>query len=148
MTITKWEQDGMPIAERGRRGKPSLYRLVDVDAWRQQREEKATNTGVASVSLERARRDRAQAVLAEQMARIRARDWLPREEVARQLQEEIDAAKAKLLSWESTLAHRLYRAAVNEKLPGVERVLHVAVREVLLELSTMEPTSQVAATAT
>ena len=27
MTVTKWEQLGMPIAKRGRKGRPSLYAL-------------------------------------------------------------------------------------------------------------------------
>src|SRR4051812_43851721 len=34
-TITKWERDGMPVAKKFHRGKPSLFDLNAVNAWRE-----------------------------------------------------------------------------------------------------------------
>lgn len=140
MTVTKWERDGLPVATRGRRGKPSRYREVVVRAWLQQREEAAKQPGSAfDLVKERSRRERAQAVLAEQAFSMRARDLLPREEVERAWAAEVAAVRAKLLAWPMTLADQVHRAAVLEGLPGVERVLHEAVRQALRELAEPPP---------
>jgi phage terminase Nu1 subunit (DNA packaging protein) len=139
MTITKWEQTGMPTASRGRRGKPSRYREVVVRAWLQQREEAAKQPGsVFDVAKEKAGLSREQADLTRQTRLMRARDLLPRDEVERIWTAEITAVRAKLLAWPMTLADQVHRVAVLEGLPGVERVLHEAVRQVLRELA--EPT--------
>ena len=50
-TVTKWERDGMPIAERGTRGRPSRYRLPEVVAWYVNRELKARGVGVDLAAL-------------------------------------------------------------------------------------------------
>jgi hypothetical protein len=64
MTVTKWEQDGMPTAVRGRKGKPSVYRESDVRAWLDAREASAQKTGQVDVAQERARKERAQGLRA------------------------------------------------------------------------------------
>lgn len=136
MTVTKWERDGLPVAQRGRRGKPSLYRETAVRAWLQQREQAAAQPGTATdLAIERARRERAQAILAEQAFSIRARDLLPREDVERVWAAEVSAVRAKLLAWPTTLADQVHRVAVLEGLAGVERVLNDSVRQVLRELA-------------
>ena len=37
-TVTNWERHGLPIAERGRKGRPSRYRLAEVQRWIRARE--------------------------------------------------------------------------------------------------------------
>lgn len=134
-TVTKWERAGLPIAKRGRRGKPSRYDETEVRAWLQQRDEAAHKAAALDPFQERARKDRAQAILAEQMHAIRARALLPREEVERTWGAEVSAARAKLLAWPLMIADRVYRVATLEGIVGVERVLREAVNEVLRELS-------------
>ncbi len=136
MTITKWEQAGMPIATRGRKGKPSRYRETVVRSWLQQREEDAQRPGsVTDVAKEKARLAREQADLTLQTRMMRARDLLPREEVERAWTAEVAAVRAKLLAWPATLADQVHRAAVLDGLGGVERVLNEAIRNVLRELA-------------
>jgi len=137
-TITKWEREGMPIAKRGARGRPSFYDEAEVRAWRQEREEAAlAGTGGLNPAQERARRERAQAVLAEQMYQIRMRDLLPRIEVERVWSGEIAAVRTLLMSMPVTLADQLHRAAL-AGVPAVEKVLEDAVHNVLMELANPE----------
>lgn len=131
-TVTKWEQNGLPITERGRKGKASQYRELDVRAWLAAREEGATRPGPLE---DRARKERAQAILAEQMFQIRARDLLPRLEVEKVWGAEVAAVRAKLLAWSTTLADKVGRAFTTDGIPGVERVLQAAVADVLTELA-------------
>jgi hypothetical protein len=135
MSITKWERDGMPIAERGARGRPSLYDELAVRAWIQARDAAAKAGKLVDVAQERAKKERAQAALAEQTYQMRAGDLIPREEWERAKIAENVAIKAHLLGWAATLADRVFRAATLEGLAGVEKVLGDAVREVLRELA-------------
>jgi phage terminase Nu1 subunit (DNA packaging protein) len=134
-TITKREREGMPVAKRGARGRPSLYSELAVRAWLQQRDEAARQSGTTDLNADRARKERAQAALAEQAYAIRMRDLLPREEVEKAWHEEVAAVRTLLLAWPSTIADQVYRAALTERLPGVERALSDAVRAVLRELA-------------
>lgn len=136
MTVTKWERDGMPIAERGGKGRPSKYDEAIVRAWLKTRDDSAkASNGFVDVARERARRDRAQAELAEQTFQMRSRELLPRVEVERQWEAEVVAVRAKLLQIAPAFAERVYQAAVSEGVGGVERALASSVNEVLLELS-------------
>lgn len=134
-TLTKWEREGLPIAERGRKGKPSLYREVDVRAWLAAREEAAQTGGVVDVARERARKDRAQAVLAEQTYQIRAKELLPRVDVEKTWAAEVSAVRTRLLSWSTTIADRVHRAGTLHGVAGVERELRDATEDVLRELA-------------
>ena len=136
MTITKWEREGMPITERGRRGKPSRYSVPAVAAWLDQREEAARIGTSLDLVQERARKERAQAILAEQTVAIRAGELVPRAETERVWIAEIVAVRAKLLAWPATLSNQLHRERIRDGAAGLERVLKIAVDEVLLELST------------
>lgn len=82
-TVTKWERDGCPVAERGRKGKPSLYREADVRGWLAAREEAAKNGGAVDLARERAAKEHWQAMLAEQTHRARALELLPCVDVER-----------------------------------------------------------------
>ena len=137
MTITKWEQHGMPVAERGRRGRPSLYRLLDVEAWLKQREESSKVVGgsIFDVQKARAEKDVAQAKLAEQTFQMRAGELLPRVDVEKAWASEISAVRTMLLSWATTLADRLHRAATLEGVAGVEQMLEEEIHGVLRELA-------------
>lgn len=135
ITITKWGQAGLPVAEPGRQGKPSLYSEADVRKWLTDREKKARNNGTLDVAQERARKERAQAILAEQTVAIRAKDLVPVDQVEKAWAAEVSAVRAKLLSWPTTISDSIHREAKLHGLEGVERVIKAAVEELLLELS-------------
>ena len=143
-TVTKWEQAGMPVAEPGRKGKPSLYSEPEVRKWLAAREKTAQSTGVHDVARERARKEKAQAILAEQTVAIRASDLVPRVQVERAWAAEVSAVRAKLLAWPSTISDRLYRESVVRGVKGVERVIKEAVDGLLRELSTPKEPEKVA----
>lgn len=134
-TIMNWEQSGMPVSEPGRRGIPSLYSEADVQKWLADREKTARENGMLDVAQERARKERAQAILAEQTVAIRARDLVPADQAVKAWAAEVSAVRAKLLSWPATISDSIFRAATLNKLEGVERVIKDAVEELLLELS-------------
>ncbi len=134
-TVTKWEQDGLPIAKRGRKGKPSTYRESDVKAWLEAREAAASKSGMVDVAQERARKENAQAKLAEQTYQVRARTLLPAEEVARLWSAEVTAVRSVILSSYTTHADRVYRAATVDGLAGVELALKDLAYEILRELA-------------
>src|SRR3970040_1004384 len=97
-TITKWQQQGMPIAARGRRGRAALHSLPAVIEWRH-RTEAARQTGAEVVSLgaARARLAKAQAEKWERENRKRTGELIERAVVVREGQNMIFAAKTKLL---------------------------------------------------
>ncbi len=134
-TIKKWEQDGMPVAERGARGKPSHFDRVAVEAWLHTREIARQTSDVASLQLERSRRERAQALLALQTYQMRAKELLPRAEVDRVWSQHVSAVRAKLLSLPVVIADRVHHAAKLDGVASVERILNEAVRDVLRELA-------------
>lgn len=143
-TVTKWEQDGMPVAERGRRGRASQYLEVEVRAWLAAREDAAKQSGTVDVAQERARKERAQAQLAEQTHLMRSRKLLPEHEVAAAWSSEVSAVRAVILASYTTHADRVHRAATLEGLPGVERALKDLAYEVLRELADPTRAAEVA----
>lgn len=135
-TVTKWEREGLPVAARGRKGKPSKYSEAEARAWLEAREEAAKQPGAAlDLVQERARKEHWQALLAEQTHKARERELLPRAEVEKAWGAEVASVRAKLLAWPAMLADRVHRAATLDGLPGVERVLHESVRDVLRDLA-------------
>jgi len=134
-TVTKWERDGLPIAVRGHRGKPSQYREVEVRAWLKAREEDKSRGEPLSFAREHARKTRWQALLAEQQYLMRARELLPRVEVEKTWGTEVAAVRTLILSSYVTKADRVFNAATLEGLPGVERTLKEIAYEVLRELA-------------
>ena len=132
-TIRSWARRGMPIARRGRRGDktcPSLYHEVDVRQWREKRESERQELTQA-----RARKDRAQALLAEQTVRLRARGLVWRVDADRVWAAEVDRICRNLRSWVKPLSRRLSKAASGGGLPAVQAALETAVHEKLTELS-------------
>ena len=135
LTVTKWEQAGMPVVEPGRKGKPSLYSEADVKKWLAAREKAARNNGTLDVTQERARKERAQAILAEQTVAIRAKELVPVDQVEKTWAAEVSAVRAKLLSWPATISDSIHREAKLHGLEGVGRVVKASTEELLLELS-------------
>ena len=125
----------MKCAEPGRKGKPSLYYEPEVREWLANREKAAQNNGTVDVARDRARKERAQAGLAEQMAQIRARELVPAAKVELAWSAEVAAARAILLAWPSTISDRLYRESSVTGVKGIERVIKEAVEGLLRELS-------------
>lgn len=135
-TITKWEHEGLQPAVRGRRGRPSLYRESDVRAWVAARDAAASNLpGAKDLMAERARKERAQAVLAEQTFQARARVLLPAAEVERLWGAEIQAVRNAIIATYTTQADRLLRAATLEGVGGIEAELKAIAYELLRELA-------------
>ncbi len=138
-TVTKWEHDGLPIGQRGRRGKPSLYSEEQVRQWLEAREQTAQEDKPHDVAQERARKERAQAILAEQKYKMLAGELLPREDVEKVWAGQIMGARSILLTVPQTYCDRIYRAATLEGIKGVEISLSEVVREVLRELTDWSP---------
>ena len=154
MTVSKWEREGLPIAEVGRRGQASLDSVADTRKWIKARELKAKAAAagrgtVVDLTRERARKEKAQALVQEQTLAIRARELVPRAEVEEAWSKEVTAVRAKLLSWPATLSDQLHRAAELGGRTGgarnIEEVLGRAVEELLHELSAPSSTRPAAA---
>jgi len=137
LTVTKWERDGMPIAKRGARGRPSLYDEAACRTWKILRDEAATKTS----SLEQARiqKELSQAELNRQTAEIRAGNLLQRDDVERVWSQHVAAVRRKLLHLPVTLADRVHRIATLEGPSAVEAKLLEAVEDVLNELAGAKP---------
>jgi phage terminase Nu1 subunit (DNA packaging protein) len=134
-TVAKWIEEGLPVHTRGRGGRASLYSLKSAREWKRQRDESSTSVGALDPHQERARRDRAQALLAEQQLRTRERELLPATEVQKAWSAEVSAVRAQALAIPTTYADRIHRAATLDGVAGVERELRAAVHGFLRELS-------------
>lgn len=138
-TIAGWvSEEDLPVAERGRGGKPSKYDLQAVLAWISAREE-AQRAGPLDPVQEKARRDHWQATLAEQTYRVRNGKLLDADEVERAWAAEVAAVRARLLTIPTTYADRVFRSATLEGVGGVERLLRDAVHSALRELASARP---------
>lgn len=140
--MARWLEEGLPVAERGRGGRASRYDPDEVRAWIKAREQGAAGPAVAAagplaeVARERARKERAQAVLAEQLAASRARELLPREEVRKAWEGIVNAVRTALLGAPSNYSDRLIRAYTLNGPQGHEVAFAEAMREVCRELAT------------
>lgn len=135
-TIAKLQDEGMPVAVRGRGGAPSQFDEAEVRKFlRERADKKPADQGNKSFFAERAEKERWQGLLAKQQYLTRQRELLPRQEVERAWGAEVTAVRTKLLSWSTTIADQVHRVSTLEGLPGVERVLNDAVRDVLRELA-------------
>lgn len=136
-TVTRWERAGMPIVERGGRGRPSFYDPEAVRAWLKERDAaaRASTNGPLDPTQEKARRERWQAMVARQTYLMRKRALLPAEEVEREEAARVAAARAKLLQVPTAYADGLHRTALVEGAAGLEKALRKMVNEVLAELA-------------
>lgn len=134
-TVAKLLEEGMPVARRGRGGRPSLYDPAKCLEWKDARDQVAGLTPANLVAQERARRERAQAMLAEQMLAMRAGKLVDIDEVTRRWAAEIAGARAVILQSYTVAADRVFAAAQQDGLAGVERELKALAHEVLRELA-------------
>ena len=136
ITITKWEREGMPVAKRGGRGRPSFYLESAVRAWLLAREAAADGPdGPLDLVQERARKEKWLALLAEQKFKVLERKLLPIEDVERTWLAEVTAVRAIILASYTADADRIFRAATLDGVVGVERELKDLSERVLRELS-------------
>lgn len=136
ITISKWQDEGLPVAHRGGKGRASRYNLTDVQAWRAARDaEAAKGDGPLDPVQERAKKERWQALLAEQTFKARERELLPKAEVEKAWSAEVAAVRAILLALPTALSDRVHRASTRDGVVGVERELHVGIRDALRELA-------------
>lgn len=132
-TISKWQDEGLPVATRGRGGRPSLYDEATVRAWLLARDEAVQHAPDLMVS--RARKELAQAIEAEQRVAIKAHQLIAIDEVDRIWSAQVTAIRARLLAWPTAHADRLHRVAALEGAAGVERALQEIVYDALRELA-------------
>lgn len=139
MTVTKWERNGLPIAQRGGPGRPSYYDKAVVGEWLRVRD--AAAQARESVSLEdaRIRKELSQAALNEQRLAVQQRRLLPVEEVEKAWTREVTAIRTVILASYTTHADRIFRAGTLEGIVGVERELKALAHEVLRELADPKP---------
>ncbi len=109
--------------------------MADVKKWLAAREKAARNNGTLDYVQVKARRELAQAMVAEQTVAIRAKELVPVDQVEKAWAAEVSAVRAKLLSWPTTISDSIYRESKLNGLEGVERVVKAATEELLLELS-------------
>lgn len=95
-TVTRWEQDGMPVAERPGRGKPSYYDLEAVSAWKEQVERDRLENEELSLSDERAKLTVRQREKLELEIAVRRGQLIERELVVRAGQQYTKAWVSKL----------------------------------------------------
>lgn len=138
MTVTKWERDGLPIAERGRKGKPSRYRLSECMQWYIGREVSAATGGDEKLSpaTEKALLDRKRREELELKIMVRRGELVEAEEAAREFADCAAAVKARLRRIPDAVADRVLKV----KSPhAVKALLLTEIDEALEELAAQEP---------
>jgi phage terminase Nu1 subunit (DNA packaging protein) len=142
MTVTKWERDGMPVAHRGGRGRPSLYDAAVVRAWKDARDAAAVDAVDGTLEQARIRRENSQAALNEQKLAVQQRKLLPVEEVEKAWMREVTAVRTVILASYTSHADRIFRAGVLDGVAGVEREMKALAHEILRELAEPKPKSR------
>jgi len=111
-TVTGWEQDGMPIALRGARGRPSMYRLKDCIEWKTTRDVQALGgAGELSPQAERALLDRRRREELEIKIRVRRGELVEAAEVERDFEDMASAVKARLRRIPDAVADRVLKVS-------------------------------------
>lgn len=135
-TVTKWTEEGLPVAERGRGRRPSKYEEASARRWVDAREKAVDGNGKSpNLVAARARKELAQALEAEQRVALRAGKLIPVEEVDRIWSAQIAAVRSRLLALPMALADRVCRVAATEGAAGAETALRDAMYQALTELA-------------
>jgi phage terminase Nu1 subunit (DNA packaging protein) len=136
-TIVRWARDGMPVATGGGQGRQASYRPSVCVAWRLAAiEAKYADQAGLDPRVERARRDAAQASLAEQLHRRRSGEMLEREDVRRTWSNVVLAIRSRLLALPQSVAAQCAQATDPA---AVEQLLRDEVHSALRELASWEP---------
>jgi phage terminase Nu1 subunit (DNA packaging protein) len=140
LRITKWAADGMPVVDRGGRGRQSRYDLAAVVDWRVRTQVQAI-TGGAGADGEPLNLGQERAALAQvQRQRIamdikaKEGDLLPADEVRRVVGGAFHAVRARLLALGQSVAERC-AVASQTGTAAVQAVIDDAVHEALAELA-------------
>ena len=135
-TITRWQRDGLPVADRGGPGRESKYSLPAVIAWRVARET-SRNGGAGAVSLEveRAKLANVQTRRAEVELLAKSAQLLPLIEMERVWSAAVAEIRARLLALPMAMAEPCLAAAQTDGAPGIQRMLTAAVRDGLRGLA-------------
>ncbi len=128
-SLNNYIQMGMPVAERGKQGKPSLYDLEDCRAWLNEN----IKAGSEDMSAAKLRKLQAEASLAELELQRERSELVEIEEVAEQVADAFSRVRSKLLTIPTKTSGLVYALQTQRE---VQAVLDEAIREVLLELST------------
>lgn len=138
LRITKWTADGMPVVDRGARGRESRYDLRAVVSWYIERELQARGVvgdGEAiDLATERAQLARVHRTLATIKVEAEEKRLLPVEEVRRVVGGAFHAVRVRLLALGRTVAERCHVAA-SQGAAAVQVVIDDAVHEALSELA-------------
>lgn len=135
-SVSRWLEEGMPVAKPGRGGHASLFRLADVRAWLMARE---AASPAAEFQQARIRKELAQAAEAEQRVAQRAGRLLAVEDVEKTWSSMVAAMRARLLALPTALSDKVCRLAVTDGVAAVEAELERAVHEALRELAEDKP---------
>jgi len=126
LTVTKWERDGLPIAERGGPGRASRYSMPECIRWYADREARArggTGAGGALLSPaeQRAALDQKRTEEIDLRVRLRRGELVEVEEAARDLANVATATKARLRRIPNSIADQVLVAA--KQGPGAVKAL-------------------------
>ncbi len=135
--ITKWTAEGMPVADRGSRGRESRYDLREVVEWYVRRQLEARGLGSGQeldLPTERAKQTRAQTARIMLDIKAKQRELLPADEVRRVVGGALHAVRVRFLGLGQSIAERC-RAAADEGAPTVQAVIDEAVHDALTELA-------------
>ncbi len=94
-TIARWADEGLPTVRRGRGGRPSLFDLAAVQAWKAQRDTVAAAS--PDLANARARKEHWQALEAEQRVAIKAKTLLLAADVERWVTDAFARCRTKML---------------------------------------------------
>lgn len=135
-TITKWEQEGMPVETRGARGKPSLYRSKACIEWYGRREAARGSDDPAALSpqAQRALLDEKRREDLDLRIRLRKGELIEVDEAARDLANVAAATKARLRRIPDGVAHQLVTVA-QQGPAAVKTMLLTEIDEALRELA-------------
>lgn len=95
-TVAKWVDEGMPVAQRGTGGRPSLFDLQAIERWKVARDTAAPGEP-GSANTARMRKEMAQALEAEQRIAIKAKTLVLRADMEQVMADEYTRCRTKLL---------------------------------------------------
>jgi hypothetical protein len=139
-TITDWvRKEGMPVAKPGAGRVQAQYRPSACVTWRFNELQRRYGGGEGiSPAAARARKDTADAEIAERKLEIMRRDYVLKSEVERLLGPRVAATKTRIEALPRSVAPECARAGERGGARAIEQVLHTAVRALLTDLATME----------
>lgn len=96
-TVAKFQDEGMPVAVRGRGGRPSKFNAAACVAWKTKRDTSSSDTGAPAFMVARTRKELAQALEAEQRIATKGKYLVDAREVEARIADDISKARTKLL---------------------------------------------------